>query len=332
MVPTRRTVLRSGIGGLALAGTETAGLARPAASLTPARTADDMSWTGWAPAAPGLVTSSALACLASPVAGAAVWLFGTGPDNRIYANRMDGNGIWAGWREVPGGALTDTAVSAGAGPRGGIVLAAKGPDQAVRVNSTSDGSNWTGWSSIGGETNVSPLMASWMHVYTAGPDEEIFLHSFTGWTLVPGNALTTSAMCLNRFNLPGGGSANVLFAIGTDNRVYGNPVGVTRGVSTPITGIWTEVAGGGRTDAGPAIAPFADHTAALLLVKGVADQRIFLNRTDGFPDFGGWAELPGHGRTNLAPCAATASDATGHERIFVFTVGTDGTPYLNIGS
>jgi hypothetical protein len=76
----------------------------------------DLNWTGCSQVAPGLVTDTALACVRSSVGGASMWLFGRGEDKRIYANSTADDQNWGGRHEVPGGGLTDGAVSAASGP------------------------------------------------------------------------------------------------------------------------------------------------------------------------------------------------------------------------
>jgi hypothetical protein len=301
-----------------------------------------MNWTGWAQTAPGLVTSNALACISdSPnsVAGAPLWLFGTGQDNKIYANTSTDAQNWAGWKEVPGGGLTANAPAAGFGPNGSLVLSVTGLDHAVWLNSTTDGSNWTGWSSIGGQTFAAAMLAPpTVHCYVPGTDDEVFVNSttdlqnFTGWSVVPGGGLTDVALCQDSFNFSGTGGADVLFAKLLDNRIYYNPVSVTPGVSQSIVGKWTEVPGGGLTDAAPAVTGFSDFIDALLFVKGFQDQRIFVNRADGFPNFEGWVEVPGGGLTNVAVRATGFFDAFGAGPILLFAVGTDGTPFINMAT
>jgi len=348
---SRRAVLQAGLGGLAVAGVATAGLATPAQAVTarprvPARpagagSAAGMNWSGWAQTAPGISTSNAMACIADgvgPIAGSQVWLIATGTDNRIYANTSSDAQNWNGWNEVPGGGLTAGPPTVGIGPNGSLVLSVTGLDNAIWLNSTTDGINWTGWFSIGGQTFASPLLAERLQVYVPATDGEIFVNSttdlqnFTGWNVVPGNGLTDVALCLDSFNFSGAGGADVLFAKGLDSRIYYNPVDVTAGVSTSIVGKWTEVPGGGLTDAAPAVAGFNDFIDALLFVKGFQDQRIFVNLASGFANFGGWEEVPGGGLTNNAPCTSGFFDEIGAGPILLFVVGTDGTPYLNMAT
>ncbi|MBV9450275.1 MAG: hypothetical protein JO345_30740 [Streptosporangiaceae bacterium] len=354
---TRRTVLAAGLGGLAAAGVATgvatAGWAAPAAAATArprgrlrlsgAGSAAGMNWTGWTRIAPGMVTSNAMACIAgvfgSSVAGFPVWLFATGQDNKIYANTSGDGQNWAGWHEVPGGGQTMMAPTAGFGPNGALVLSVTGLDNSIWLNSTTDGVNWTGWFSIGGQTFTSPLLAEpGVHVYVPGTVDEIFVNSttdlqnFTGWNVVPGNGLSDVALCLDGFNFAAAGGADVLFAKGLDNRIYYNPVDVTPGVSPSIVGKWTEVPGGGLTDSAPAVAGFSDYIDALLFVKGFQDQRIFVNRADGYPNFGDWEEVPGGGLTDVSLCATGFFNDFGEGPILLFAVGTDGTPFLNMAT
>lgn len=291
--------------------------------------------------APGMVTSNSMACIAgdfgASVAGSRVWLFATGTDGRIFFNNSSDALNWAGWSEVPGGGRTSLGPTAGLGPNGQLVLSVTGLDNAVWLNSTTDGSNWTGWFSIGGQTIAAPLLGEpGLHVYAVGTDEEIFvntttdLQNFSGWSVVPGGGSTTIAMCLNGFNFSGVGGVDALFAVGTNNHIFYNAVDSDGPISPSILNHWTEVPGGGMTDAAPTAAGFSDFIDALLFVKGFQDQRIYVNLASGYPNFGGWQEVPGGGRTNVAQCATGFFDNFGIGPILLFAVGTDGTPFLNM--
>jgi hypothetical protein len=321
-----------------------AATARPRVPAAPAGvgSAGGMTWSGWSQTAQGITTNNALACLAGSfggsVAGSRLWLVATATNNRIYFNTSNDAQNWSGWKEVPGGGQTTGAPTAGFGPNGQLVISVRGLDNAIWLNSTSDGVNWAGWFSIGGQTFATPLLAEDTKVFVPRTDGVIFVNSttdlrnFTGWQVVPGNGITNDALCLNGFNFSGVGGADVLFATGTDNRIYYNPVDVTTGVSTSIVGKWTEVPGNGFTDAAPAVAGFSDYIDALLFVKGAGNQSIFVNLASGYPHFGGWEVVPGGGQTNVALCATGFFDGFGSGPILLFAVGLDGTPWVNMGT
>jgi len=347
MTPTRRDILRSGLGAITLAGAATVGLAGPAAAraIRPQRlnapaAAGGLNWTGWSPTAPGMITNSALACAPSTLGGTSMWLFATGAaDSKIYANTTSDNQNWNGWFEVPGNGLTDLAPSAATGPEDQLVLTVTGQDGAIYVNITSDGSTWTGWNSIGGVTDLPPLFGPFAsQFYAVGTDSQIYsnsttdLSSFSGWTPVPGNGLTNAGLSYADI-----GGINVLFATGTDNAIYYNEISAGPGEATTQGGTWLQVAGGGLTDAAPAgvQAPGLDFINWCLFVKGYQSQQIYINRASGSPlNFGGWEEVPGGGRTNVALCPTIADSPNGHSlgQLLLFAVGPDNVPYVNVGS
>jgi hypothetical protein len=341
---TRRRILRSGAAGLLVAGTAAAGLtggtALGASGTRPmsAGTAAGLNWTGWAPVAPGLTTQRPLACTQTLLGGGAVWLFATGDDSRIYANRTTDDTNWEDWREVPGGGLTNNAVSAGVGPNGELVLAVTGTDNGIWINSTADGSNWTGWISAGGATFAPPLVGLPRgNLFAVGTDEQIYrnatdLRTFGGWRLLPGNGFTNDGMSMVYSNFTDGGIF-ALFVKGLDSRIYYNYADVNGNMDRSIIGRWTEVEGGGLTDSAPAATPTPgqDLIYTHLFVKGFGDQHIYVNRADRLR-FGSWTQVPGGGLTNLAPCATTSRHGFLDGPLMLFVVGLDGQAYLNKGN
>jgi hypothetical protein len=301
----------------------------------------DMSWTGWFPAAPGFVTNVPLAPVASFLRGAVVWLFGTGQNGRIYANRSADGHNWVGWSEVPGNGWTPSRVSAATGAHGEIVLTARGGDNAIYVNSTPDGINWTGWIDTGGATYFGPLAGyPYTNLFAVGTDGEMFsnptgdLHNFGGWRVVPGNGVTNAELAMVNVNIPSLIIAQQLFHKGLDNRIYENTVSAQGNLSPSSMGHWTELPGNGMTDAAPTAAsgPNTDLIDYCVFVKGLNSQRVYVNRIGPFSSFVGWQEVPGGGLTNLAPTAVTSISVATSDRLFLFVVGLDNAPYLNIGS
>jgi hypothetical protein len=341
---SRRNFLRLGLGGLAMAGAAAAGFPNPAAAA--AGTQAGLTWTGWSPVAPGLTVDTPLACLrgfgnSNLIGFRSMWLFARRTDNRIFSNRSNDDGqSWVGWTEVPGGGLTDRAVGATMSSMGPVLMAkGQDPDKEVWLNWTGDGIAWSGWHSLGGATNVSPTYYI-DRAYAVGTDGEMFsnftrdLSSFAGWALVPGNGLTDAGINVTGFGPSGG--ALVVFAKGLDSRIYFNPVRTNFNISPRVVGQWAEVPGGGFTDASPTSAavpvPAPQSSDGCVFVKGYGDQRIWVNRASGGFNFSGRGEVPGGGRTNLAPCATTGASTTRLGPLFLFIVGTDGRPYMNIGS
>ena len=64
------------------------------------------------------------------------YLFVRGTDDRIYLNRLTGNG-WSGWSEVPGGGFTLSAPAASV-YRGVLRLYVRGTDDRIYVNRYDD--------------------------------------------------------------------------------------------------------------------------------------------------------------------------------------------------
>jgi hypothetical protein len=343
--PTRRTVLRAGLGGLAAAGVATVGLATPARA---SGSAAGFTWSGWAPTAAGMVTNNAMACIAGSfggsIAGARLWLFATRTDNRIFFNNSADAQNWSGWSEVPGGGVTTMGPSAGIGPNGQLVLGVTGTDGAVWLNSTTDGSNWSGWGSTGFVANdvaaAAPTLGPpALHIYapTASFGEVAVnsttdLQNFAGWNTLESDGASNLAFCLGSFNFSGVGGADALFRTTLDNTIGYSAVDVSGSVSPSIIGVPEVIPGNGLSDAGPAIAMFNDSISALLFVKGLRSQQIFVNRADSYNNFGIWEVVPGGGLTNVALCATGFFDAFGTGPILLFAVGTDGTPWLNMAT
>jgi len=60
-------------------------------------------------------------------------VFVQGTDNRIYRNRLNTNGSWTGWAEIPGGGLTPSAPGPGV-YKGDLSVFVRGTDNRIYVN------------------------------------------------------------------------------------------------------------------------------------------------------------------------------------------------------
>lgn len=69
---------------------------------------------------------------------------------------------------------------------------------------------------------------------------------------------------------------------------------------------WSEIAGGGTTDAAPAAATL-DHRV-YVFAKGVGDKRVYINSAIDSGAFGGWSLVDASFQTDAAPSAATLFD------------------------
>jgi hypothetical protein len=84
---------------------------------------------------------------------------------------------------------------------------------------------------------------------------------------------------------------------------------------------WTELQGGGQTDASPAATSVENNI--FVFIKGL-NNRIYLNQAELGHSFSGWFEVQGNGQTNAAPTAASINN-----HVFVFIKGLDQKIYLN---
>lgn len=146
--------------------------------------------------------------------------------------------------------------------------------------------------------------------------------TWSGWSEVPGNGTTNTALAGVRVSTSSG-KENYLFARGLDDRVYANWTSDFKTWSN-----WSEVAGGGKTNAAIAAAEFG---RLYLFVKGL-DGHVYVNSmaTDtANKTWTGWSEVPGGGITDTA-LAATRYGSTTVPRLHLFAKGTgEGNPWVN---
>jgi hypothetical protein len=243
-------------------------------------TRNDKDWSGWSEVPGGGRTTVAL-CAASQEG--APFLYLAGKDEHIYVNSTADLKNWMGWSEVPGGGRTREALYAGDG-----YLFAAGLDERIFANSSTGPSEWK--EVPGGGKTRAGLCGNGFNfsgeggvfsLFCAGLDKRVLQNVFsvtppagppTGkWDLVPGNGSTSVALTIAP--IPGSDYINAyLFLTGTNNRIYVNECDGWNNWSG-----WTEVPGGGTTNAALAAVTDAGIGSQLFLFAKGIDERIFLN-------------------------------------------------------
>jgi hypothetical protein len=276
-------------------------------------------------------------------------LFAKGIDDReIYQIARDTHG-WGSWTAVPGSFRTELAPATAAnGPLMlvavqhaiphkplqslGKVLTPQPVDGSIHYNMFNAG-QWSGWRELPGMTTHAGVAVSGIgpgyQVFAVGGDQKIYGNvgvvtpssaSWTGWTEVRGGALTASAPSVVRVEGSSWKDERIyLFHRGLDNHIRGSIF--TPGVATTIGtwSAWSEVPGGGLTDAGLGACWLFNHVA--LLAKGL-DNRIYLNLLDlDRSAWSGWHAI-GPDLTS-APIAAIGGSIgnTGFQTLEIFTRG-----------
>jgi len=191
---------------------------------------------------------------------------GTELEAGCFAARPPSLPVWTQWSVVPGGGTTDRAPAVAMDASANLHLLAKG------INDLGIYMN-----------NMSGTTRDW-----------------TGWAEVPPGGLTTNhalALALHDQVL-------YAFAVRDDGAVMYKRLFI--GSGDLLNEPWTEVPGGGRTDA--AVAATTSNGRLVLSVKGI-HQQIYLNElAPGGRSWSGWVVIPGDGRTNTAPALASFQD------------------------
>lgn len=231
------------------------------------------------------------------------------------------------WLEVPGGGMTDVALSA-AYFGGQLYLFAKGvEDRCIYVNNMDNSGTWSGWEEVpGGGTTDTALSAAVygdkLYIFSKGVgDRQIYTNvmdstaGWSGWAQVPGGGVTDAALSATSF-----GGRLYLFSKGIeDRRIYMN---IMDG-SSRWSG-WAEVPGGGTTDS--SLSSIASRGRLYLFSKGIEDRRIYMNVMDGSGAWYGCGEVPGAGTTDAALSAAAGGDG-----LCLFSKGVgDRQIYMNV--
>lgn len=124
----------------------------------------------------------------------------TGTDGRIFYDWWDLGGGGHGWREVPGGGLSDAAPAAALVAGGGyLFITVKGLDGNLYLNQGTLGGGFVGWQSMGFASNVAAGMASSGNrsvVVAKSGDGRVFYDWWDlgggghGWRELPGGPVT----------------------------------------------------------------------------------------------------------------------------------------------
>jgi hypothetical protein len=240
------------------------------------------AWTGWVEVPPGGQTTNH--SLGSALHETSLHLFAVREDGHIVHKRaFIGNGPLTNepWVEVPGGFVTDAAVSA-AVATGRLVLCAKGIDNQIYINELAcGGRSWGGWSPVpgGGHTDASPAVVNFqdeLYLFIKGLDTNRILtvvrsadaYSWSDWAELPGRGSTDAAVA----------------AVSTNGQCYVVAKGLNKAPSINIasnTGSWSDwrdLPNAGSTDA--ALATAAIGARVYLFLKGINDRQLYVRRTN----------------------------------------------------
>ena len=238
-------------------------------------------WSGWVEVPPtGQTTRHSLG---SALHETSFHVFAvTDAGNIVHKRVFVGNGPLTNepWVEVPGGFLTNAAVSA-AVATGRLVLCAKGWDKHLYINELAcGGRSWSGWSSVpgGGQTNANPTLVNFqdeLYVFIKGLSSNRILatvrsadgNSWSEWAELPGAGLTNAGMA----------------AVSANRQCY---VAVKGLHNTPWINIasntgtwsgWSELPNPGTTDV--ALGAVAIGARIYLFAKGINDRELYMRRT-----------------------------------------------------
>jgi len=239
-------------------------------------------WTGWVEITPiGQTTHHSLA---SALHENSLHVFAVRDDGHIVHKRVF---IGAGaltnepWIEVPGGFVTDAAVSA-AVATGRLVLCAKGTDNQLYINELAcGGRSWGDWSLApgGGHTDANPTVVNFqdeLYLFIKGLTSRRILTTVRS---ADGNHWSEWA------ELPGAGrtDAGIAAVSATNGQCYlaiknlGNTPSINIASNTGTWSHWNDLPNPGTTDV--ALAAAAIGSRVYLFAKGINDQQLYMRRT-----------------------------------------------------
>ena len=239
------------------------------------------AWMKWDEVPPGGLTTPH--SLGSALHDASLHLFAVRADGHIMHKRLFAEGGARGaepWKEVPGGFVTNAAVSA-AVATGRLVLCAKGMNDRIYINELAcGGRTWGGWTSVPGEghTDVSPTVVNFQ-------DElYLFIKGLTSNKILTKARSADGLTWSNWAELPGAGQTNDgVAAVSAGEQCYvaikglsGHPW-INIASNTGSWSGWKELPNPGATDVGLALV--ATGSQVYLFAKGVADRQIYMRRT-----------------------------------------------------
>lgn len=131
-------------------------------------------------------------------------------------------------------------------------------------------------------------------------------HSWTGWSEVPGGAMTKTGLAAASFP-----EKQFLFAVDTDNQILINSQGPCNG----WTG-WTKAPGGMNTDVAVAATTFGNKL--LLFAKGMDSHIWTASSLDG-KAWSNWKQLPG--TTDVSPAVTVAGSLSQAGTVYLFAKG-----------
>jgi hypothetical protein len=242
---------------------------------------DSEAWTDWVEVTPAGQTTNH--SLGSALHLNSLHLFAVRDDGHIVHKRVfigTGSQTNEPWVEVPGGFVTDTAVSA-AVATGRLVLCAKGTDNQLYINELAcGGRSWGGWSLVpgGGHTNANPLVVSFqdeLYLFIKGLTSQRILTTVRS---ADGNHWSEWA------ELPGAGRTDAgITAISANGQCYvavknlNNTPSINIASNTGTWSQWTELPNPGATDT--ALAAAAIGARVYLFAKGINDRQLYVRRT-----------------------------------------------------
>jgi hypothetical protein len=239
------------------------------------------AWTGWVEVTP--VGQTTHHSLGSALHENSLHVFAVRDDGHILHKRVF---IGAGpltnepWVEVPGGFVTDAAVSA-AVATGRLVLCAKGTDNQLYINELAcGGRSWGDWSLVpgGGHTNANPLVVNFQ-------DElYLFIKGLTSQRILTTVRSADSNHWSEWAELPGAGRTDAeIAAVSTNSQCYVAVKNLTNAPSINIVSNtatwsqWNELPNPGTTDV--ALAAAAIGPRVYLFAKGINDRQLYMRRT-----------------------------------------------------
>ncbi len=239
------------------------------------------TWGSWMEVAPGGLTTHH--SLASALHENQLHLFCVRDDGHIMQKRVFivANPSAEAWTEVPGGMVTDAAVTA-AVATGRLVLCAKRTDNQLFINELAvGGRTWSGWSPVpgGGQTNVNPMLIDFddeLYLLIKGLTSNRILMKarspegavWTPWAELPGVGHTDAAITAVSAN-----DQCYVFLKGIDDRAPYFNVASSSGTWSG----WKGPPNPGTTDVPFGIA--AIGARVYLFAKGIDDKRIYMRRT-----------------------------------------------------
>ena len=239
------------------------------------------TWTGWVEVPPtGQTTYHSLG---SALHETSLHLFAVRDDGHIVHKRVfvgTGPLTTEPWAEVPGGFVTDAAVSA-AVATGRLVLCAKGTDKQLYITElAAGGRSWSGWSLVpgGGHTDASPTVVNFqdeLYLFIKGLTSERVLAMAR---FADGNGWSEWA------ELPGAGRTDTgIAAVSANGQCYVTVKGLSNAPwiniasSTGTWSGWNELPNPGTTDV--ALGATAIGQRVYLFAKGINDRQLYMRRS-----------------------------------------------------